>query len=73
MFPFDTQNCTLKFGSWTYHNKSIDLIIKSNHFEEWRGSDSHLTQTFEDWYSANYGYEKSGVNVSKNFYSFLIN
>lgn len=45
-FPFDIQNCTLKFGSWTYDGWKLDLIfyngieevdqsdyIKSN---EWR-------------------------------------
>ena len=24
-FPFDTQHCTLKFGSWTYHGEEIDM------------------------------------------------
>ena len=24
-FPFDTQRCSLKFGSWTYHGKEIDI------------------------------------------------
>ena len=63
MFPFDTQNCSLKFGSWTYHNKSIDLIIKDNHYEDWISSDSHKSMTFEDWYAGG-GYEKSGVSTT---------
>ena len=25
-FPFDTQYCTLKFGSWTYNGFQIDLV-----------------------------------------------
>ena len=25
-FPFDTQRCRLKFGSWTYHGEEIDMI-----------------------------------------------
>ena len=27
-FPFDLQNCTVKFGSWTYPGKYIDLRIQ---------------------------------------------
>ncbi|KAL3314842.1 Neuronal acetylcholine receptor subunit alpha-3 [Cichlidogyrus casuarinus] len=25
LFPFDTQNCKLKFGIWTYHGQLVDL------------------------------------------------
>ena len=69
MFPFDVQNCTLKFGSWTYHNKSLDLIIKANHFEDWKSSESHNSIPFEDWY-AGWGYEKSGVSTILHYFSF---
>ncbi|CAJ0947660.1 unnamed protein product, partial [Mesorhabditis belari] len=26
-FPFDSQTCFMKFGSWSYHGKAIDLLI----------------------------------------------
>ncbi|XP_039267702.2 neuronal acetylcholine receptor subunit alpha-3-like [Styela clava] len=29
-FPFDTQNCTMKFGSWTYDKARLDLLMYSN-------------------------------------------
>ena len=25
-FPFDTQNCAMKFGSWTYEKARLDLV-----------------------------------------------
>ncbi|NWI89530.1 ACHB4 protein, partial [Pitta sordida] len=29
-FPFDQQNCTLKFRSWTYDHTEIDMVLKSS-------------------------------------------
>ncbi|KAF7237813.1 Neuronal acetylcholine receptor subunit alpha-5 [Varanus komodoensis] len=26
-FPFDLQNCTMKFGSWTYDGSQVDIIL----------------------------------------------
>uniref|UniRef100_A0A8C6KRG9 Cholinergic receptor, nicotinic, beta 5a n=1 Tax=Nothobranchius furzeri TaxID=105023 RepID=A0A8C6KRG9_NOTFU len=30
-FPFDQQNCTLKFRSWTYDHTEVDLILTSDY------------------------------------------
>nr|KAI8766129.1 neuronal acetylcholine receptor subunit beta-3 [Biomphalaria glabrata] len=30
VFPFDVQNCTLKFGSWTYDGNKVDIIFYDN-------------------------------------------
>lgn len=29
-FPFDTQSCALKFGSWTYDSKKVNLTSSSD-------------------------------------------
>lgn len=52
-FPFDQQVCDLTFGSWTYHGKYIDIVMKTNKLD--------FSQ-----YVENTQWQLVGVSVEKN-------
>ena len=65
-FPFDVQSCNLMFGSWTYHNASIDLKIRGDDYSRYKNESGSSANNFEKWYMDNLYYEKSGVSIQWN-------
>lgn len=63
-FPFDTQLCTLKFGSWAYNTAKLNLTSRSNTI------DLNTYQVNGEWEIIG---EKYSVNHMFNLLNFEIN
>jgi hypothetical protein len=74
-FPFDTQECTMIFGSWTYHNKLLTIlpykeldkqldVLPSFSHSEWDIIDYYITSSNESRICC------PGNNFSINSYTF---
>ncbi|XP_015370105.1 PREDICTED: neuronal acetylcholine receptor subunit alpha-7-like [Diuraphis noxia] len=57
-FPFDDQNCNMKFGSWTYNGFQIDLVLKSD------GGDLSDFTTNGEWYLLGMPGQKNVINYA---------
>ena len=85
-FPFDRQNCTLSFGSWTYDSKLIDLefsedkdAIDLNDYEkskEWQIMEDYLygTKSYRVQDGRNYTVLSYFIIINRNpgFYTYLL-
>ena len=85
-FPFDTQKCTISFGSWTYDSSLIDLkfdedkdSIDLNDYEsskEWKIQEDALygTKTYRVQDGRNYTVLTYYLIINRNpgFYTYLL-
>ena len=48
-FPFDDQDCDMKFGSWTYNGFKLDLRMNKGDGEEGEGSAEETAKSNGEW------------------------
>ncbi|XP_063700655.1 neuronal acetylcholine receptor subunit alpha-7-like isoform X2 [Culicoides brevitarsis] len=58
-FPFDDQNCEMKFGSWTYDGNQLDLVLNSE-----SGGDLSDFITNGEWYLLGMPGKKNVMNYA---------
>jgi hypothetical protein len=74
-FPFDTQSCTMRFGSWTYYNELMNVLPYENDDKQLDVLDSfsHSEWDIVDYYVENTNETRvccPGKNFSVNEYTF---
>ena len=58
-FPFDKQNCSLKFGSWTYDGTKLDLDFLGD-----------AKMTTDDYFVANKAWNVLGTPAKRNTFKY---